>query len=97
MRENTLDWHYAGPNWDHIDGSGVKGKVIASAPGATVKGHSVAETRCEDHRGKGMLSDATTVLRVNTKGGLAQGPCERAGEYLSVSYAADYIFLHKGE
>src|ERR1700690_3918223 len=24
--------HYAGPNWDYLDGSGVKGKVFASSP-----------------------------------------------------------------
>jgi hypothetical protein len=89
--------HYAGPNWDHIDGSGVKGKVIASAPGATAMDIPWLKLDVTDHRGKGMLSDATAVLRVNTIGGLAQGPCERAGEYLSVSYAADYIFLYKGE
>ena len=29
----SIGRHYAGPNWDHIDGSGVKGKVIASTPG----------------------------------------------------------------
>jgi hypothetical protein len=26
---------------------------------------------------------------------MTQGPCEHAGEYLSVPYAADYLFLHK--
>lgn len=27
--------HYAGPAWDYYDGSGVKGKVTTSMPGAT--------------------------------------------------------------
>jgi hypothetical protein len=27
--------HYAGPNWDYFDGSGVKGKVVASASGVS--------------------------------------------------------------
>ena len=31
----TVGRHYAGPNWDHIDGSGVAGKVLANAPGKT--------------------------------------------------------------
>src|SRR5712691_6657183 len=29
----TVGRHYAGPNWDHADGSGVTGKVLANAPG----------------------------------------------------------------
>jgi hypothetical protein len=89
--------HYAGPNWDHIDGSGVKGKVMASAPGATSKDIPWLKLEVTDHRGKGMLSDATNVLRIDTKGGVAEGPCGRAGEHLSVAYAADYVFLRKGE
>jgi Protein of unknown function (DUF3455) len=89
--------HYAGPNWDHIDGGGVKGKVIASAPGATSKDIPWLKLEVVDHRGKGTLSDATAVLRVDTKGGLAPESCVRAGEYLSVAYAADYVFLRKGE
>jgi hypothetical protein len=31
----SIGRHYAGPNWDHIDRSGVQGKVVASALGAT--------------------------------------------------------------
>src|SRR5438876_12443420 len=30
----SIGRHYAGPSWDHMDGSGVKGKAAASAPGA---------------------------------------------------------------
>ena len=89
--------HTAGPNWDHIDGSGVKGKVIASVSGATPKDIPWLKLEVVDRRGKGMLSDATAVLRLDTKGGLAEGSCGRAGEHLSVGYAADYVFLHKGE
>jgi hypothetical protein len=37
----------------------------------------------------------TTVQRVNTQGGVAEGACDRAGTYLSVAYAADYVFLRK--
>ena len=31
----TVGRHYAGPNWDHVDGSGVSGKVVGNAPGKT--------------------------------------------------------------
>ena len=49
------------------------------------------------HRGNGILSAAAAVLRINTKGGAAQGPCESAGSYLSVPYSADYVFLRRSE
>src|SRR5882724_2289504 len=31
----TVGRHYAGPNWEHSDGSAVVGKVTASVPGTT--------------------------------------------------------------
>jgi len=87
--------HYAGPNWDHIDGSGAKGKVAASSPGATPNDIPWLKLDVTDHRGDGILSNATTVQRINTKGGVVQGSCESAGTYLSVPYSADYVFLRK--
>jgi len=69
--------------------------VVTSAPAATSNDIAWLEIEVVDHRNKGILSDATTVLRVNTRGGLAQGSCETAGHYLSVPYAADYVFLRK--
>jgi len=91
----SIGRHYAGPNWDYIDGSGVKGKVVASAPAATSNDIPWLEIEVVEHRDDGILSDATTVQRINTKGGLAQGSCENAGQYLSVPYAADYVFLRR--
>jgi Protein of unknown function (DUF3455) len=88
--------HYAGPNWDYFDGSGVKGKVASSAPGATSNDIPWLKIDIVDHRNNGVLSDVTVVRRINTKGGVAQGSCERAGDYLSVPYSADYVFLRGG-
>jgi hypothetical protein len=88
--------HYAGPNWDHIDGSGVKGSVVASAPGATSSDIPLLELEVVEHRGNGILSAATAVQRINTKGGVAKTSCESAGNYLDVPYSADYVFLRAG-
>src|SRR5258707_6515757 len=33
----TVGRHYAGPSWEHADGSAVVGKVAGNAPGATPK------------------------------------------------------------
>jgi len=92
----SIGQHYAAPNWQHIDGSVVKGKIIASAPGATSRDIPWLELELAEHGSEGIFSAATTVRRINTKGGVAQGPCERAGDYLSVPYSADYVFLRVG-
>ena len=75
----------------------MKGKVVASTPGATPNDIPWLRIDVADHRGNGILSDVTTVQRINTKGGIAQGSCEIAGSYLSVPYSADYIFLRKSD
>ena len=89
--------HYAGPNWDYFDGSGVKGKVIASTPGKTSNDIPWLDIEVVDRRNNGILSAATAVKRINTKGGVAQGSCESAGQYLSVPYSADYVFLRRSD
>src|SRR5258705_12033326 len=80
LEGKSVGRHYAGPNWDYIDGSGVKGKVAASAPGATPNDISWLKLDAVDHRGDGILSRAATVHRINTRGGPAQGPCEKEEE-----------------
>jgi hypothetical protein len=44
---------------------------------------------------QGKLTGTNIVQRLNTKGGVAAGPCETAGSYRSVPYSADYLFLRK--
>jgi Protein of unknown function (DUF3455) len=91
----TVGRHYAGPNWEHSDGSAVVGKVAASAPGATPGDIPWLKLDAASHRGSGVLSSVTTVQRIHTQGGKLEGACERAGTFRSVPYAADYVFLHK--
>jgi hypothetical protein len=90
----SIGRHYAGPNWDYVDGSGVKAKVTASTPGARPSDIAWLDLDVVDRRGNGILSDAATVRRINTRGGVANGSCESAGSYLSVPYSADYVFRH---
>jgi hypothetical protein len=89
----TIGRHYAGPNWDHIDGSGVTGKTAVSVPGTTPGDIAWLKLDVVDHRGDGILSHATAVQRINTRGGMLQGPCDSADGYRSVPYSADYVFL----
>lgn len=92
----TVGRHYAGPNWELADGSAVVGKAAGRAPGATAKDIPLLKLEVASQRGSGQLSGVTTIQRINTKGGVAEGACERAGAFLSVPYAADYTFYKKG-
>jgi uncharacterized protein DUF3455 len=93
----TVGTHYAGPSWQHFDGSTVRAKAVASAPGASANDIPWLKLEVTELRGNGTLSRVTTIQRINTKGGVAKGPCDSAGEFLGVPYSADYVFLHKGE
>jgi hypothetical protein len=90
----TVGVLYAGPNWQHVDGSGVKAKMVAAAPGATFSDVPWLKFEVTEHRGNGILSNVKIIQRVNTKGGATQGACETAGAYRSLPYSADYVFLH---
>ena len=91
----TVGRHYAGPNWDYQDGSGVTAKLAASAPGATPKDIALLKLDVTAPRGSGILSAAATVQRINTKGGKLEGACDKVAALQSVPYSADYVFLKK--
>jgi len=88
--------HYAGPTWEHIDGSAVVGKVAGNAPGAVANDIAWLKLDVISHRSSGVLAGVTTVQRINTLGGKLEGVCDKAGDSRSMPYAADYVFLRKG-
>ena len=92
----TVGRHYAGPNWEHVDGSAVVGKVAANAPGQTANDIPWLKLGAASHRGRGTLSGVNTIQRINTHGGVRAGACEKAGTFHSEPYSADYVFLQKG-
>ena len=92
----TVGRHFAGPSWELADGSAVAGKVAGRAAGATPKDIPLLKLEATSHRGAGQLAGVTTIQRLNTKGGVTEGPCDAAGTFLSVPYSADYAFLKKG-
>jgi hypothetical protein len=91
----TVGRHYAGPNWELADGSAIVAKVAGRAPGATDKDIPLLKLEVTSRRGAGRLDGITTIQRLNTKGGVAEGPCPATGAFLSVPYAADYAFYRK--
>lgn len=92
----TVGRHYAGPNWELADGSIVVAKAAGRAPGATANDIPLLKLEVTSRRGSGRLADITTIQRLNTKGGAADGPCNAAGAFLSVPYTADYVFYRNG-
>ena len=92
----TIGRHYAGPNWEHSDGSAVVGKAIANAPGATPNDIPWLKLEVVSRRGSGVLDGVTTVQRIHTQGGKLEGSCDTVGTFRSAPYSADYVFLRKG-
>lgn len=90
---STVGRHYAGPRWEYVDGSLVQAKLASSTLGASEDDIPWLRLDVVDQRGDGKLSGVTHVQRVNTRGGVARGPCDEAGAFRSVPYSADYVFL----
>jgi len=89
----TIGRHYAGPHWELADGSIVAAKVAGRAPATSANDIPLLKLVVTSHRGAGRLADVTTIQRINTRGGAAEGACSAAGAFLSVPYSADYVFL----
>jgi len=93
----TIGRHYAGPSWELDDGSRVTAKVVGRAPGASAGDIPLLRLEVSTNSGRGRLKDAVTIQRLNTKGGVAAGPCSTSGELLSVPYSADYAVLRRAD
>src|SRR5256884_2449995 len=91
----TVGRHYAGPNWEHVDGSAVVAKAVANVAGQTPGDIPWLKLEVTAYRGSGLLSGVTTVQRINTPGRGHTGACDKAGALHSAPYAADYVFLKK--
>ena len=91
----TVGRHYAGPNWEHGDGSAVVGKAVGNAPGATPDDIPWLKLQVTSSRGNGVLTGVTTVQRINTRGGKIDGACDKTGSFKSAPYAAEYVFLRR--
>jgi hypothetical protein len=87
--------HFAGPSWEASDGSRVTGKAVANAPSPDADSIPWLLVNIVNHEGTGVLSRATSVQRINTKGGKAPASgCDaaHAGQEVRVPYSADYLF-----
>jgi len=77
------------------DGSRVTGKAVANAPSPDANSIP-SPINIVTHDGSGVLSRATTIQRLNTKGGKAPASgCDAShvGQEVRVPYSADYLFF----
>jgi hypothetical protein len=88
--------HFAGPSWEANDGSRVTGKAVANAPSPDADSIPWLLVTVISRGGDGALAHATTIQRINTKGGKAPASgCDaaHAGQELRAPYSADYVFF----
>jgi hypothetical protein len=87
--------HFAGPTWEATDGSRVIGKAVANAPSPDADSIPWLLVNVLSHDGTGVLARATSIQRINTKGGKAPASgCDAShtGQEVRVPYEADYLF-----
>ena len=90
----TIGRHYGGPSWES-GGGVVVAKLAGRAPASNAADIPWLKLDISERRGDGPWKDATTIQRINTKGGSLAGKCEKAGSLHSEAYSADYVFLRK--
>ncbi len=87
--------HFAGPSWEANDRSRVVGKAVANSPSPDSDSIPWLLVTILSHDGSGVLSRATTIQRLNTKGGKApELGCDasHADQEVRAPYSADYRF-----
>jgi hypothetical protein len=87
--------HFEGPSWEANDGSRVTGRAVANAPSPDADSIPWLLVNVLSHEGNGVLSRATTIQRLNTKGGKAPATgCDAShiDNEVRVPYSADYLF-----
>ncbi len=89
----TVGRHFVGPTWEFVDGSGVVGEVVSKAPGTTAKDIPWLRLSVKEPQKSGLVAGATSILRIDTKGGVFEGACDGEGEAHSEPCAATYVFV----
>lgn len=95
LQGNVIGKHFAGPTWQHHDGSEITAKMVAKIDAPDAGAIPWLLLNVTGHSGNGVLSGVTTIQRIHTVGGLAPAPTcsegNRDAEFKS-AYTADYYF-----
>jgi len=96
----TIVHHFAGPTWKNVDGSEVKGKLVAKQDAPKPDAIPWLLLTAASHTGAGVLSRVTSIQRIHTEGGLAPSAnsCDASanGKEARSAYQADYYFYTPG-
>ena len=96
LKGKTVGRHYAGPNWEYMDGSAVVGKVRRPRARQDAEGHSLAQARGDLAPRQGRRSRTSPPSSASTpKAASSKAPAARPAAFNSVPYATDYVFLRK--
>ncbi len=94
-RGKEVGSHGAGPFWKSVDGSVVKGQVVAKQDARTAGDIAWLLLKASAHEGDGVLAKVEYIRRSETHGGVApSGGCDAAhvNANVRVPYAATYTF-----
>jgi len=104
-RGRLIIHHFAGPTWQHRDGSKVVGAL--AKPGVTVDPKSIpwlllnGASSAAGPFGGSTLQNVTFIQRINTRGGLAPAgstcTTRNSGEKRAIPYSADYNFYKQAK
>jgi hypothetical protein len=95
IKEQPYGKHFAGPTWQANDGSRVTGKLATSVASPDAESIPWLLLKVVSHEGNGILSRATTIQRLNTKGGKSPSSgcdSDHVNQEVRVPYSADYLF-----
>jgi len=86
--------HFAGPNWEMIDGSRVGGHIVKrqASPDGSIPWMLLSSSA---HSGYGMVQHAEYITRIDTKGGVPDPTAcdaKHAKGLVRVPYTATYVF-----
>jgi hypothetical protein len=92
---NIIGSHFAGPSWKLKDGSEVTGKALAHVDSEDPNSVPWLLVTAIGNAGDGLLSNVTSIQRVNTHGGKPPaegGDALHPGAETKSAYTADYYF-----
>jgi hypothetical protein len=87
--------HFAGPNWEMVDGSRVGGHIVArqTPPDGSIPWMLL---EASSHAGYGMVQHAEYIQRIDTRGGMPdKAGCDASHAKMKtrVPYTATYVFF----
>ena len=91
--DEPVGLHYAGPTWEHKDGSKVVGSVLQRSPSPNAGAIPWLLLQAVSHEGGGKFSRVSYIQRVNTAGGTAPttgAEAAHVGQEARVPYTAEY-------